>query len=206
MNVDIEHLRSWIGRTETLSDVATLAPLRGLSATLDRDDAPPAAGDAIPPCWHWLYFLPMHRQSLVGEDVVSQLQEDQRAGAAVLQAHVLDVRAALQCLAGTRGGDELQLAARPHAARQRHRRQEVAALGMAVRADLRLGRDLQEVEPVPERRQGIAGLRVGIVLLVEGRGQGADREGGGEILHGLRPADPVLEFFQRHLGFPLCRA
>ena len=43
MNVDIEHLRSWIGRTETLSDVATLAPLRGLSATLDRDDAPPAA-------------------------------------------------------------------------------------------------------------------------------------------------------------------
>ncbi len=68
MNVDIEHLRSWIGRTETLSDVATLAPLRGLSATLDRDDAPPAAGDAIPPCWHWLYFLPMHRQSLVGED------------------------------------------------------------------------------------------------------------------------------------------
>ena len=68
MNVDIEHLRSWIGRTETTSDVATLAPLRGLSATLDRDDPPPAAGDAVPPCWHWLYFLPAQRQSQIGDD------------------------------------------------------------------------------------------------------------------------------------------
>ena len=68
MNVDIEHLRSWIGRTETTSDVATLAPLRGLGATLDRDDPPPAAGDAVPPCWHWLYFLPAQRQSQIGDD------------------------------------------------------------------------------------------------------------------------------------------
>ncbi|WP_326541865.1 FAS1-like dehydratase domain-containing protein [Pseudorhodoferax sp.] len=68
MTLDIEHLRSWIGRTERLDDIATLAPLRALAATLDRDDAPPAAGDAIAPIWHWLYFLPMARQSAIGAD------------------------------------------------------------------------------------------------------------------------------------------
>src|SRR5207302_7153859 len=67
MSTDIEHLRGWIGRTEAMDDLATLAPLRGLTATLDRDD-PPRVGDAIPPCWHWLYFLPMHRQSGIGPD------------------------------------------------------------------------------------------------------------------------------------------
>ena len=40
MSLDIEHLRSWIGRSETLSDRVTPAPLRALTATLDRDDAP----------------------------------------------------------------------------------------------------------------------------------------------------------------------
>jgi 3-methylfumaryl-CoA hydratase len=67
MSLDIEHLRGWVGRTEAMDDVATLAPLRGLTATFDRDD-PPRLGDAIPPCWHWLYFLPMHRQSGIGPD------------------------------------------------------------------------------------------------------------------------------------------
>ena len=67
MSLDIEHLRGWVGRTEAMDDLATLAPLRGLTATLDRDDQP-QVGDAIPPCWHWLYFLPMHRQSGIGPD------------------------------------------------------------------------------------------------------------------------------------------
>jgi 3-methylfumaryl-CoA hydratase len=67
MTPDIDHLRSWIGHTETLEDSATLAPLRALTATLDRDDAP-AAGDMVPPCWHWLYFLPVTRQSEIGPD------------------------------------------------------------------------------------------------------------------------------------------
>ncbi|WP_077036817.1 MaoC family dehydratase N-terminal domain-containing protein [Pelomonas sp. KK5] len=68
MSLDIEHLRRWIGRTEAVEDIATLAPLRGLAATLDRDDPPPRAGDAIPPGWHWLYFLPMQRQAAIGPD------------------------------------------------------------------------------------------------------------------------------------------
>jgi 3-methylfumaryl-CoA hydratase len=68
MSVDIEHLRSWIDRTETVEDTVTVAPLRALTATLDRDDAPCGASDAVPPCWHWLYFLPTHRQSEIGPD------------------------------------------------------------------------------------------------------------------------------------------
>ncbi len=68
MKLDIDHLRRWIDRSETVHDVATVVPLRALSATLDCDDPPMAPGSAVPPCWHWLYFLPLHRQSEIGPD------------------------------------------------------------------------------------------------------------------------------------------
>jgi len=68
MALDMAHLRSWIGRSEVLDDVATAVPPRALSATLDRDDAPSRLGDALPPCWHWLYFLPLAPQSQIGAD------------------------------------------------------------------------------------------------------------------------------------------
>ena len=64
----LEHLQSWQGRTETLHDEATAAPVRGLSATLDRDDPPPVRGAELPPLAHWLYFLPQARQSELGPD------------------------------------------------------------------------------------------------------------------------------------------
>ena len=66
--LDIDHLRSWIGRSETLADVATAVPPRALAATLDRDDGPSRPGDTLPPCWHWLYFLPIAPQSQIGAD------------------------------------------------------------------------------------------------------------------------------------------
>jgi len=58
----------WIGRTERRSDLVTPAPLAMLSATLDRDDAEPVPGSEVPPLWHWLYFLPVARQSEIGAD------------------------------------------------------------------------------------------------------------------------------------------
>jgi 3-methylfumaryl-CoA hydratase len=61
-------LQDWIGRTETLTDDITAAPVRALSATLDRDDAQPGTGTAVPPLWHWLYFLPTHLAREIGED------------------------------------------------------------------------------------------------------------------------------------------
>jgi 3-methylfumaryl-CoA hydratase len=66
--MDFEHLRDWIGRSEATDDRVGKTPAAALSATLDRDDAPPADGDPLPPLWHWLYFLPLHRQSELGPD------------------------------------------------------------------------------------------------------------------------------------------
>jgi 3-methylfumaryl-CoA hydratase len=53
---------------ETGSDLVTAAPMAALSATLDRDDPPPQPGDLLPPLWHWLYFLPIPRESELGPD------------------------------------------------------------------------------------------------------------------------------------------
>ncbi|MDO9402621.1 MAG: MaoC family dehydratase N-terminal domain-containing protein [Polaromonas sp.] len=64
----LAHLQSWVGRTETLHDQITASPWRGLSATLDRDEGEPGAGDVLPPLWHWLFFLPRPRQSDIGPD------------------------------------------------------------------------------------------------------------------------------------------
>lgn len=64
----LAHLQTWQGRSETLSDSLTAVPVAALSATLDRDDPAPAAGTAMPPLWHWMYFLPHARASEIGPD------------------------------------------------------------------------------------------------------------------------------------------
>jgi 3-methylfumaryl-CoA hydratase len=64
---DAIDLESWIGRTETVDDVATAAPLAGLAALLDHE-APPWTENEVAPLGHWLYFLPRARQSLMGPD------------------------------------------------------------------------------------------------------------------------------------------
>lgn len=61
-------IKDWIGRSETVADVITPTPYAALSATLDRPADRPRAGTPLPPLWHWLYFLPLHRQSEIGPD------------------------------------------------------------------------------------------------------------------------------------------
>ena len=34
----------------------------------NRSDSPPHGGTPLPPLWHWLYFLPVHRASEIGPD------------------------------------------------------------------------------------------------------------------------------------------
>lgn len=68
MSIDIEHLRSWIGRQESLQDQLTLTPMTALAATLDHQECIARAGDRLPELWHWLYFLPVARQSNIGTD------------------------------------------------------------------------------------------------------------------------------------------
>jgi len=62
------NLTEWIGKSETVTDVATATPYAALSATLDRAPERPPAGTPLPALWHWLYFLPLHRQSEIGPD------------------------------------------------------------------------------------------------------------------------------------------
>lgn len=66
--LDATALRAWVGKSETRSDVIDARPAALLSATLDRDEPPPSRGDVLPPLWHWLYFLPVYRESEVGPD------------------------------------------------------------------------------------------------------------------------------------------
>lgn len=66
--LDAEALRRWVGKSESRTDVIDARPVELLSATLDRDDPQPRLGDALPPLWHWLFFLPAYRQSEVGAD------------------------------------------------------------------------------------------------------------------------------------------
>lgn len=68
MELNINYLREWLGRTETRSDKVTPIPIAAMSATLDRDDPLPKTGDPLPPLWTWLYFLPLHRHSEIGGD------------------------------------------------------------------------------------------------------------------------------------------
>jgi len=66
--IDVEHLRQWIGRTETRRDMVAATPVAAMSATLDRDDAKPSRGDEVPPLWHWMFFASLSRQSDVAAD------------------------------------------------------------------------------------------------------------------------------------------
>jgi hydroxyacyl-ACP dehydratase HTD2-like protein with hotdog domain len=63
-----EDLKSWVGRSETVRDRIGATPVDALNATLDHTAERATAGDALPPLWHWLYFLPLHRQSEIGAD------------------------------------------------------------------------------------------------------------------------------------------
>lgn len=62
------NFKEWIGRAEEVSDIATATPYAALSATFDRDAVRPPVGTALPALWHWLYFLPLHKQSEIGPD------------------------------------------------------------------------------------------------------------------------------------------
>jgi len=67
MSQDLQ-LADWVGRSETVADVATATPYAALSATLDWPAGRPAPGTPLPALWHWLYFLPLARQSEIGPD------------------------------------------------------------------------------------------------------------------------------------------
>lgn len=64
---DLPYLRQWIGRTEERDDIADTKSMAGLAALLDYDGDRWSKGE-MPPLGHWLYFLPMVRQSQMDID------------------------------------------------------------------------------------------------------------------------------------------
>ena len=68
VNTQTTDLTAWIGRSETVHDTAYATPVVALTATLDHPAIAVEPGTPLPPLWHWLYFLPMHRQSEIGAD------------------------------------------------------------------------------------------------------------------------------------------
>ena len=67
--MSLEKLKDWIGKTQSMEDLAAPFPVRALSATFDeKGDPDPKNGDALPPLWHWLYFLEIAPQSKIGPD------------------------------------------------------------------------------------------------------------------------------------------
>lgn len=60
-------LRQWIGKEELLNDTLHVGPANLMEMTLDR--APTLGlGDALPPLWHWLYFLRSAPLGALGRD------------------------------------------------------------------------------------------------------------------------------------------
>jgi 3-methylfumaryl-CoA hydratase len=68
MDTSLDDLQAWIGRSETVRDQIGATPVMALNATLDHPAMPVEPGTPLPPLWHWLYFLPLHRQSEIGPD------------------------------------------------------------------------------------------------------------------------------------------
>lgn len=66
--MSLEKLRDWVGRTQSMEDLAAPFPVRALAATFDANDPDPRNGDVLPPLWHWLYFLDAALQSKIGPD------------------------------------------------------------------------------------------------------------------------------------------
>jgi 3-methylfumaryl-CoA hydratase len=59
--------QDWIGKSEETADTVTSSPAQRLAATLNKLDIF-VAGIALPPAWHWLYFLPAVRLDYTAED------------------------------------------------------------------------------------------------------------------------------------------
>jgi 3-methylfumaryl-CoA hydratase len=56
--IDLDHLRSWIGRSRSDQDVISARHARLMAATVDYvDPGEIRDGERLPVLWHWLYFL-----------------------------------------------------------------------------------------------------------------------------------------------------
>jgi 3-methylfumaryl-CoA hydratase len=66
--IDLDYLRGWIGKTETRYDSLSARHGRLMAATLDCPAERCQPGLAMPPLWHWSYFLDAVPENALGPD------------------------------------------------------------------------------------------------------------------------------------------
>src|SRR5690349_15975339 len=68
MKIDVDTLRAHVGCKVEETDEASPAPMRGMTVTFERPEPAPVRGEAVPPGWHWCFFLPVAPRSSLGTD------------------------------------------------------------------------------------------------------------------------------------------
>jgi 3-methylfumaryl-CoA hydratase len=66
--LDLDHLRQWIGRSAEAADIVTAQLVKGLRATLFQEVGEPRDGDAAPFTVHWCLAQPVFPMSMLGPD------------------------------------------------------------------------------------------------------------------------------------------
>jgi 3-methylfumaryl-CoA hydratase len=66
--IDLAHLREWIGKTHSDRDVLSSRHARLMAATIGVPQSDIVQGSALPPLWHWLYFLSGEASTALGRD------------------------------------------------------------------------------------------------------------------------------------------
>lgn len=68
-NLDLDHLRTWLGKSRTDEDVILARHARLMAATVDYSTPDRIQdGEPLPPLWHWIYFLEALPQRELGRD------------------------------------------------------------------------------------------------------------------------------------------
>jgi 3-methylfumaryl-CoA hydratase len=66
--LDLDHLRQWVGRTQEATDIVTAQLVKGLRATLFQEVGEPRDGDVAPFTVHWCLAQPVFPMSMLGPD------------------------------------------------------------------------------------------------------------------------------------------
>ncbi|MFA7439185.1 MaoC family dehydratase N-terminal domain-containing protein [Castellaniella sp.] len=66
--LDMNHLRQWIGKSMADHDVLSVRHARLMAATVGRTPESLDDGMALPPLWHWIYFLEGRPPAELGRD------------------------------------------------------------------------------------------------------------------------------------------
>src|ERR1700737_3253605 len=65
--IDIDYLKTWVGREQHIGETLNPFPARALAAALNHACLP-KVGEPLPPSWHWLYFLETPSSAGTGTD------------------------------------------------------------------------------------------------------------------------------------------